>query len=230
VTLRNQIRDKLDVTISKSYITAGQVLSLTSFFSVPKGETDIRIVYDASKSGLNSVLWTPNFQLPTSETLTELLVSTSWMSDLDFGEHFHNFPLHEQLQLYCGIDIRPYFRPKEKGKGKGKTTWLRWVRCMMGLRPSPYNTIQSTHLAYEVVQGNKHDLSNALQWDRVMFNLPGQTDYNPFHPWVYRIKKYGLLAGATPAYVDDLRPVGNSEAHCFAVAHQTASHLGYLGI
>jgi hypothetical protein len=31
-------------------------------------------------------------------------------------------------------------------------------------------------------------------------------------------------------YVDDLHPVGISSDHCFAVAHQTAARLGYLGI
>jgi len=38
------------------------------------------------------------------------------------------------------------------------------------------------------------------------------------------------MAGATPAFVGDLRLVGSSEDHYFQVAHQTASRLGYLGI
>ncbi len=226
--LRAQIRGKLDAPISKSYIAPGKVLSLTSYFAVPKGETDLRIVYDASKSGLNKVLWTPNFQLPTSDTLTDLLGPTSWMSDLDLGEHFHNFPLHEELQCYCGIDIRPYY--SSPTGNRTKTMWRRWVRCMMGLRPSPYNTIQSTHLAYEVANGCRHDPTNALQWDRVALNLPGDPSYTPCQPWVYKVRRDGHMAGSTPAYVDDLRPVGYSEEHCFLVGHQTASRLGYLGI
>jgi hypothetical protein len=125
------MREKLDAPISKAYRAPGKVLSLTSFFSVPKGEDDVRIIYDASKSGLNAVLWAPSFQLPISETLTYLLNTSSWMSDLDLGEHFHNFPLHNELQLYCGIDIRPFHGTTQKGRGK--SMWLQWVRCMMGL-------------------------------------------------------------------------------------------------
>jgi hypothetical protein len=173
-------------------------------------------------------VWTPNFQLPASETLTDLLGLSSWMGDVDLGKHFHNFPLHKDLQVYCGIDVRPYYC--NSSKGRGKTMWLRWVRCLMGLRPSPYNTIQATHLAFEVANGNQHDMKNALQWEDVILNLPGSSSYNPLQPWVYRIRRDKAMAGATPAYMDDLRPVGNSKMHCFAVSHQTASRLSYLGI
>ena len=100
------------------------------------------------------------------------------MGDLDLGEHFHNFPLHQDLQVYCGIDVRPYYG--RATKGRGKTMWFRWVRCMMGLRTSPYNTIQTTHLAYKVANGNQWDVKNALQWEDVVFNLPGSPAYNPF--------------------------------------------------
>jgi hypothetical protein len=223
---RQRIKTKLEVPLNRRCIYEGRVDSLTSFFSVPKGETDLRMVYDASKSGLNNSLWVPSFQLPTCETLTDLLSPNSWMGDLDLGEHFHNFPLHEELQVYCGIDLRPYFPSAEARK----TVWRRWSRCMMGLKPSPYFTIKATHLAYEVSNGDWHDPRNALQWDTVVLNLPGSDDYTPTHPWVYRITKSGDMAGSTPAYVDDLRPVGSTAEHCFQVAHQTGSRLGYLGI
>ena len=38
------------------------------FFHVPKGERDIRMVYDGSKSGLNASLYAPWFALPTIDT------------------------------------------------------------------------------------------------------------------------------------------------------------------
>jgi hypothetical protein len=41
------------------------VSSLTSFFAVPKGTAGIRVVYDATRSGLNDAIWAPNFFLPT---------------------------------------------------------------------------------------------------------------------------------------------------------------------
>jgi hypothetical protein len=226
--MRRTIRAKLDGPLQKRYIVAGTVKSLTNYFAVPKGETDLRMVYDATKTGLNASLWVPSFPLPTTDSLVNLLTTESWMSDIDLGEHFLNFPLHEDLQLHCGMDLRPYYQ--DEGRDDQKTLWMRWSRCMMGLKPSPYFTIKATHLAYEVVWGSQSDASNAMQWERIQFNLPGSEDYTPLKPWMQRIRRDGTVAGSTPAYVDDLRPVGSSEDHCFHVAHQTASRLGYLGI
>jgi hypothetical protein len=80
-----QVKAKLLNVIGKGYIAHGKVTSLTSYFGVPKGPTDIRMVYDSSKSGLNDVMWVPSFSLPTMEALTNLLDRHSWMSDLDMG-------------------------------------------------------------------------------------------------------------------------------------------------
>ncbi len=171
--LRNQIRAKLQTPIAQGYIGPGTVKSLTSYFSVPKGSDDIHMVYDATKSGHNDSLWVPSFSLPTPEAMTNLLTSDSWMGDLEIGEHFLNFPLSQDLQPYCGIDLRPYFGSAEKKKLQS------WTRCMMGLVSSPYVTIKSTLLAYEVANGNWKDPKNAMQWDYVHMNLPGSPTYDP---------------------------------------------------
>ena len=59
---------KLKKVREKGYIIPGAVRSLTSFFSVPKGDGDVRMVYDATKSGLNAQLWAPWFLLPTVDS------------------------------------------------------------------------------------------------------------------------------------------------------------------
>jgi hypothetical protein len=146
---------KMVAVLAKGYITEGNVLSLTSYFAVPKGTNDICMVYDATASGLNDSLWAPNFWLPSAEGLVECMESTSWMGDLDMGEQFLNFPLHPDLQQYCRIDLRPFAPPDRRA-----TLWLRWNRCMMGLRPSPYFTGQSTYYAEELVKGNHMDPTN----------------------------------------------------------------------
>jgi hypothetical protein len=38
---------------------------LIAFFEVPEGLTDIRMVYDRTKRGLNDLIWAPWFPLPT---------------------------------------------------------------------------------------------------------------------------------------------------------------------
>ena len=42
----------------------GSIESLTHYFAVPKGDSDIRMVYDLTASGLNDALWAPTFWLP----------------------------------------------------------------------------------------------------------------------------------------------------------------------
>jgi hypothetical protein len=210
---------------AKGYIAEGKVVSLTSYFAVPKGENDIRMVYDATASGLNECLWSPNFWLPSAEGLVDCLDGSSWQGDLDMGEQFLNFHLHPTLQPFCGIDVRPLFHPSRQA-----TYWLRWTRCMMGLRPSPYFTGQCTYYAEEVVQGNPSDVHNPFHWATVHLNLPGSEDYNPSLPWVSRRTSDGRLAGTFRRYVDDVRSIGSSEEACWAVGHRLATYFSHLGL
>lgn len=224
---RTKIRTKLEAVQEKGYIWPGSVTSLTSYFAVPKGDSDDWVVYDASKSGINASLWAPSFCLLTSESFTNLLDSDSWMSDLDVREMFLNFPLDPAVCPFCGVDLRPYFQPQGNEK---VTMWERWEHCMMGLGPSPYCCIKILQLGYEMVTGNTQQQNNAFHWSEVMFNLPGSASYNPGLPWMQRIQENGKISGATSIYVDDIHPIGHSAEHCRQVSHQTATRLQYLGI
>jgi len=62
------MKEKLKSVRDRWYVKAGPVKSLTSFFAVPKGEDDIRMVYDGTKLGLNDSIWVPRFPLPTVDT------------------------------------------------------------------------------------------------------------------------------------------------------------------
>lgn len=53
----------------KQYIDDGYVRSLSTFFCIPKGDQDIRIVYDMTKCGLNACLWSPRFYMPTPDSV-----------------------------------------------------------------------------------------------------------------------------------------------------------------
>ena len=50
------VKKKIEKVQHRRYITSGTVLSLTSFFSVPKGDSDIHLVYDLTACGLNKAL------------------------------------------------------------------------------------------------------------------------------------------------------------------------------
>jgi hypothetical protein len=71
-------------------------LSLTSFFAVLEGDTDISLVYNGTSSGLNAHLWAPWSALPTICALLRALEIYTFMADSDIGEMFLNFMLEER--------------------------------------------------------------------------------------------------------------------------------------
>lgn len=73
------VAGKLDVMLRRSYLEAGFVRNTVPFFSVPKGDDDIRVVFDGTSCGLNETLWSPNFFLPTARSAALHLTT----SDLD---------------------------------------------------------------------------------------------------------------------------------------------------
>jgi hypothetical protein len=226
--IRKKVAEKLESVRSKKYIDKGEVLSLTSYFWVAKGDSDIRMVYDASRSGLNQALWAPNFGLPTVDMLVRGVHESTWMGDLDIGEMFLNFCLHPELRPYCGVDLKPYF--PDEGE-KHRSLWERWQRCMMGLKPSPYVCIKGLQLALEVVRGDRLDEKNAFKWQAVKLNLPGDEAYTPCKPRLSRLKNdSGDLAALILSYVDDMRAADGSEEDCWGAMHQVSTLLSYLGI
>jgi hypothetical protein len=59
VTKRERMRKKSEKVRNRRYIGEAFVRSLISFFVVPKGLDDIRMVYDGTVSGLNDSIWVP---------------------------------------------------------------------------------------------------------------------------------------------------------------------------
>jgi len=222
--IRWQVQQKLDSVRSKGYIVKGSVSSLTGYFAVPKGDNDIRLVYDATKLGLNAALWVPSFTLPGAELFLDLLSNTSSMADLDMGEMFLNFPLDIKVRPYCGLDLKPYF------EHSGNFSWEMWVRCMMGMVSSPFICIKDALLADEVAKGGHQEVSNLFHWDSVIMNLPGSERYDPTKPWVYRVRCDREMASDVVTYVDDMRPVGHSRDACWKAGHVLACLYCWLGI
>jgi hypothetical protein len=57
--VRQSMGAKLMKVFARRYFIYGMILSLTSFFAVPKGDTNIRLVYNGTSSGLNAHFWAP---------------------------------------------------------------------------------------------------------------------------------------------------------------------------
>jgi len=229
--VREAMRKKLEKIRRLKYIQEGHVDSLTSYFAVPKGETDIRMVYDGTKSGLNDSLWAPWFALPTIQTHLRFVGAKSHMGDIDVGDMFHNYVLHEAVQRVAGIDLTPFFPEELETRANVRMVWERWVRSAMGLKNSPYNAIQGALIMDEVIRGNKDDPRNIFHWDFVRLNLPGQINYRPELPWVSKVRSEdGEIACDFVSYVDDTRTCGNSGAEARAASRRVASTMNWLGI
>ena len=92
-----------------------------------------------------------------------------------------NFPLDKSLRAYAGVDVtepqrwlwqQEYEKLKSTTSNVGQNSDLKrlekqlagknrilkqWGRCFMGAKPSPYHAVRSTHLAEEVVRGDRLD-------------------------------------------------------------------------
>ena len=213
---------------NRGYLESGYVESLTGFFAVPKGSDDIRMVYDATKCGLNSALWAPNFALPTVDTVMNNSDSFTWYGDIDLGEMFLNYPLDPRIRPYAGVET---YRPKRLEKReKIKRIFHRWNRCAMGMMCSPYNATQSFSVSAEFITGDTKDLDSPLGWDKVVLNMPGTSEYNPCMPWCYRWNSERQeMPGFFATYVDDIRTGGHSEDQCYQVSRRVAARTNYLG-
>jgi hypothetical protein len=93
------MKSKLATVRDRRYVKGSEEIhSLISFFAVPKGEEDVRMVYDGTKSGLNHCISIPCFPLPTVGTHLRAVEAGTFMGDMDVGYMFLNFVLHESMQ------------------------------------------------------------------------------------------------------------------------------------
>lgn len=233
--MKKGAKSKLQKVIDRRYIVEANITlkSLIKYFAVPKGDDDIRMVYDATANGLNEAVWSPSFWLPTVESMLRAITPTSHILDRDMGEQFHNFPLHPAAWPYTGLDLDPILDDEDDEDDHSKISkrrWYHWVRCLMGFKPSPYNAVKMTLIAEEVVRGDRHDSENPFQWTSVELNLPGMIDYDPTKSWLYKLRQDGKEACDLFTFVDDERVIGPDKDLAWQAGHRLASIQAYLGI
>ena len=108
---KHLIFEKIVKYINKGYLTIcdhDQVKNYIDYFYVLKGLIDIRLVFNRSSCGLNDATWLSKFWLPMAGTLVRLLHFNYAVVDIDLGEIFLNFPIHESLQESVSIDLTPF--------------------------------------------------------------------------------------------------------------------------
>ena len=226
---REKVSSKLRKFINRRYIVysvAAAVLSYISFFYVPKGEDDIRVVFNGTSSKLNAATFAPWFALPTVDSHLRMVEAGTLLADADLGEMFYNFMLDERLRPYSALDLRKYF-PAIIARGACLYTWN---RLLMGFRPSPYIATRHLLCARRYLLGDRFDKDNPFCWEKVVLNLPGMDDYDPRRPWVYKQRFDGRIAGDLIVYIDDLRISCPDLLLLWEAVQQVASRLNFLGM
>ena len=146
------------------YLEEGVVSLIVQRFPVPKAD-DVRCVWDASKNGLNAMLWSPKFMLPTSQDAEDLVVKwlpmpvgeyldlgspmidysqkidfiASYQTDLDVEEMFNEFQMHF---LECHTMGVRYVHTLGPNVHKPETI-MRWKVLNFGGTNSPYLACQA---------------------------------------------------------------------------------------
>lgn len=148
---------------------------------------------------------------------------------------FLNFLLHEEMkQMLLGVDVmhvRSNYPSDEAWEKQRRRNWERWCRNWMGLRDSPYRSIQHLIRVKYIAYGDRFKNSNPFHWKEVVYNLPGGTEgYDSSLPWIMKVRPDGNLASELYAYVDDGRATGHSLQACWAAVRRFASVCKRMGI
>lgn len=188
-------------------------------------------VYDATRSGLNAAIWSPNFYLPTATTVLNNSDESTFYGDIDLGEMFLNYHLDPRMRSRAGVDVTELAEELGEKLGPKQRLYMRWERALMGVRSSPFNCVRAYLLSEDIIKGDRREESNPFWWDTVILNLPGTREYDPGKPWVYCYDaKTGKIAAFVISYVDDLRTGAQGSAErCDRVTHVSASRINYLG-
>ena len=229
--VRAKVKKKLDNVLMKGYIELTDIKlveAMMFMFHVPKGEADIRMVYDGTKSGLNDSLFSYWFALPTVNSMVRWVVAGSWLADNDYGEQFLNFPLHPNIRKLCGVDLTQLY--PEKCEDKDSTVTGAWMRSAMGLKTSPYNAVQGSQRAKRIILGDPRDPLNPFHWATIKLNLPGTEHYNPSEPWIQKMRADGLAAAEIVQYVDDVRIIAPTEELAWLCSSTMGKGLSFLGL
>lgn len=94
-------KEKLEKLLRRRYIVPGYCRLTVPRFPVPKGQDDIRVVWDLAKNGVNETMYTPSFFLASMSTYIRRIDVGTYGGDFDIGEQFHNYMLHPSEQPNC---------------------------------------------------------------------------------------------------------------------------------
>ena len=72
------------------------------------------MVYDATRSGLNKVVWSPWFPMPTAASLFRSAEAGTYMEDCDISEMFLDLILDPAIRPHTSVDFTNILKEKVK--------------------------------------------------------------------------------------------------------------------
>eukprot|EP00536_Pseudo-nitzschia_multiseries_P004835 jgi/Psemu1/10996/gm1.10996_g len=168
------VKEKLSVVVDKGYIELADIKfveAMMFMFHIPKGETDVHIIYNDTKSGLNNnALYAPWFALPTVNFMLQWVTMGTWLADNNYGKQFLNLLLHPNLRKYCGVvDLSQLLA---SASDEPSMTGV-WIHNALGLKPSPYNSVQRSLQAKQINHGSPNSRADRLHAAEITWYVDG---------------------------------------------------------
>jgi hypothetical protein len=226
-----KVKAKLEKVLAKGYIELVDIELIEAMmfmFHVQKGPYDIQLVYDGTKSGLNELVYAPWFTLPTIDSMSRWVIAGAWLADNNYGERFLNFPLHPDQRKYCGVDMSQLF--PELIKDGTDPVIGQCMKNAMGLRGSPYGSVQGCLRAKRHFMGDPKEVGNPFEWDHIELNLPCSKDYDATKPCLKKMRRDGDIASEVVQYVDNVRIIAVTRELAWLCSSKMAKGLCYLGL
>ena len=187
--LADQIKDKINNVRVRRYIAWGQGLILTYYSHVPKGGSDIRIVYYLTACELKSALWAPFFKMTTVHNVFDCDTRVLCFGDIDSGGMFLKYLLDISIRPFAVVYVS-WIEGMEETKGEGGgIKWEIWTRMEMGVLSPPWVTTRLLSWAVEIIKGGLNSSENPCHWSQVILNCPGSVSYDPSVTRVYKLKQ-----------------------------------------
>jgi hypothetical protein len=220
---------KLIKLINKGYLEdeKGRCKVVIPRHQVTKGNSNIRVVWNLTKNGVNATVLSPYFFLCTIASLCRLLEHEDDQGDFDIKEQYHNYLLHVSERAYHGVIIPP--RVWQDKNVELSTHLMRFTRFPFGWGAAAYLTLRMFARALELVNGNPQDMKNPFHWQEVVFNLPSALNYDPGLPRVRLVRHNTKRSAEIISFFDDGRVHGPAGRLTHTALHKACTGLQYLG-
>ena len=194
---------------------------------LPKGVSDVQVVWNLMKNGVNPTVLSPYFFLCTITSLCRRLNSGDNQGDFDIKEQYHNYLLHISERAYHGVII-----PSRVCKNKNfelATPLICFTRVPFGWGHAAYLAFRMFARALELNKGNPNNMQSPFHWNEVALSLPREINHNPVLARVRLVRTDNKRAAEIIYLFDEKRVHGPAGGLFRARLQRASTGIQYLG-